>query len=82
MKSTELDKALNDTKVSNALSILGGQSNSYRANVAKERVSLMEDEKDLLEEIAHAKTKAEKQELQKQLEEIKAMRRELEKNLR
>jgi hypothetical protein len=42
----------------------------------------MEAEKDLIEAIAHAKTKAEKQELQKQLDELKAVRRELEKTLR
>jgi hypothetical protein len=42
---------------------------------------LMEDEKDILEAIAHAKTKAEKEELQKQLDQIRALRRDLEKNL-
>ena len=42
----------------------------------------MEAERDLMEAIAHAGTKAEKEELQKQLEELKAMRRELEKSLR
>ena len=39
-------------------------------------------EKDLIEAIAHAKSKAEKQELQKQLDELKAVRRDLEKSLR
>jgi hypothetical protein len=77
-----LDKALNDSKVAKALSIFGGESNQYRANVAKERVSLMEEEKDLLEAIARARTKEEKQELQKQLDEIRAMRRQLEKSLK
>lgn len=79
---TELDKALNDTKVAKALSIFGGESNQYRAQVAKERVSLMEEEKDLLEAIARARTKEEKAELEKQLVEIKAMRRQLEKSLK
>ena len=81
-KPTEMDKALNDSKVAKALSIFGGESNAYRANVAKERVSLMEEEKDLIEAIAHAKTKEEKEELRKQLEELKAMRRMLEKSLK
>lgn len=81
-KPTELDKALNDSKVANALSILGGQSADYRANLAKERVSLMQDESDLIEAIAHAKTKEERAELQKQLDELRAYRRDLEKSLR
>ena len=81
-RPTELDKALNDSKVAKVLSIFGGESNQYRANVAKERVSLMEEEKDLLEAIARARTKEEKQELQKQLDEIRAMRRQLEKSLK
>ncbi len=81
-KPTEMDKALNDSKVAKALSIFGGESNTYRANVAKERVSLMEEEKDLIEAIAHAKTKEEKEELRKQLDELKAMRRQLEKSLK
>src|ERR1035437_2559074 len=59
-KPTELDKALNDSKVTNALSILGGQSADYRANLAKERFSMMQDESDPNEAIAHAKTKKER----------------------
>jgi sensor histidine kinase regulating citrate/malate metabolism len=50
--------------------------------VAKERVSLMEEEKVLLEAIARARTKDEKQDLQKQLDEIRTMRRQLEKSLK
>ncbi len=81
-KPTELDKALNDTKVSNALSVLGGQSADYRAGLAKERVDLLQDERDILEQMKLAKTKAEKDELQKELDEIRGIRRDLEKNLR
>jgi hypothetical protein len=81
-RETEADKALNDPRVAKALAIFGGESASYRANIAKERVSLMEDEKDLLEAIAFAKTKEEKQELQKQLDELRALRRDLEKSLK
>jgi hypothetical protein len=81
-KPTELDKALNDSKVSQKLSALGGQSADYRAGLAKERVSMMQDESDLIEAIAHAKTKEERAELQKQLDELRAFRRDLEKNMR
>jgi hypothetical protein len=81
-KPTELDKALNDSKVTKALSILGGQSADFRANLAKERVSMMQEESDLIEAIAHAKTKEERAEFQKQLDELRAYRRDLEKSLR
>jgi hypothetical protein len=79
-KSTEVDNALNDSKVAQKLSIFGGESSSYRKNIAKERMSLMETERDILEAIAHAKTKEEKAALQKELTEIKALRRDLEKS--
>jgi hypothetical protein len=42
----------------------------------------MEAEKDLIEAIGHAKTAAEKRELQQQLDQLKAFRRELEKSRR
>ncbi len=81
-KSTEADKALNDASIAKPLSIFGGESSQFRQKVASERVSLMEDEKDILEAIAHAKTKEEKAELKKQLNALRAQRRELERTLR
>lgn len=81
-KPTEVDRALNDPKVSKLLSIFGGESSQHRAGIAHERVSLMEAEKDILEAMKVARTKEEKAELQKQLDELKAFRRELEKSLR
>ena len=75
-KSSELDRALNDPKKS--FSLFGGESTSQRENMAKERVSLMESERDILEAIAYAKTKAEKNELRKELDQIRALRRDLE----
>jgi len=79
---TEMDKALNDSKISKALAIFGGHSGEQRAAVASERVKLMEDEKDLIEAINYAKTKEEKQALRKQLDEMRKVRRELEKSLK
>lgn len=81
-KSTETDRALNDPKVSRIFSLFGGESSEHRAGIAQERVSLMEAEKDILEAMKTARTKEEKAELQKQLDELKAYRRELEKSLR
>jgi hypothetical protein len=82
LKASEVDTALNDAKVARPLAIFGGDSAQFRQRVAAERVELMEAEKDIIEAIAHAKTKEEKQELQKQLDELKAMRRQLDKSLR
>lgn len=81
-KVSDVDQALNNAKTSKVLSIFGGQSAQYRQQVASERVSLMEDEKDLIEAIAHAKTKEEKAKLQTQLDALREERRELEKAMR
>ncbi len=81
-KPSEVDLALNDAKVAKPLAIFGGESAQFRKRVASERVELMEAEKDIMEAMARAKTKKEKDELQKQLDELRAVRRELEKSLR
>ena len=77
-----MDSALNDSKITRPLAIFGGDSAQFRQRVASERVQLMEAEKDVMEAIARAKTKPEKAELQKQLDELRTMRRELDKSLR
>jgi len=82
LQVSEVDSALNDSKIARPLSIFGGDSAQFRQGVASERVELMEAEKDLIEAIAFAKTKEEKAALQKQLNELKAMRRELDKSMR
>ena len=81
-KATETDKALNDVKIAKPLAIFGGESSQFRERVASERVQLMEAEKDILEQMKLAKTKAERAELQKQLDELRDYRRSLEKSLR
>ena len=82
LKVSEVDTALNDAKIAKPLSVFGGESSQFRQRVASERVELMEAEKDILEAMKRARTKEEKQALQKQLDELKATRRELEKSLR
>jgi hypothetical protein len=79
-KSSELDKALNNPKVS--VPLFGGQSTASRTSVASERASLLQAEADLIEEIGRAKTKEQKAELRKQLDELKKIRRELEHAIR
>ncbi len=78
MTPTTLDTSLNDPNVSHKLAILGGSSSEDRARLAQERVSLLEAEKDLLQEISNARTKEEREELEKTLNEMRTMRRELE----
>ncbi|PAW66295.1 MAG: hypothetical protein B9S34_08395 [Opitutia bacterium Tous-C1TDCM] len=82
LQVSETDLALNDSKLAKPLAIFGGDSAQYRRNVASERVELMEAEKDLIEAIAHAKTKEEKAMLQKQLDELRTLRRNLDKSMR
>jgi hypothetical protein len=81
-KPTPLDETLNGSKVSGALALFGGQSSSDRSAIAQERVSMMEEERDMIEAIAQATTKEEKEQLQKTLNSMKEMRRELERSLR
>ncbi|HEX2855570.1 MAG TPA: hypothetical protein VHO24_20205 [Opitutaceae bacterium] len=76
-KVGEIDGALNSSAVSP--SILGGYSTKVRTGLAQERVELMEFEKDLTEAMARAKTKEEKAALKKQIDDIREMRRNLEK---
>ncbi len=79
-KPSELDKALNNPKVS--IPLFGGQSTSSRASIASERTALLEAEADLIEEIGRARTKEQKAELRKQLDELKKVRRDLEHAIR
>jgi hypothetical protein len=81
-KPTPLDETLNSPKLSKALALFGGQSSDDRSNVAKERVAMMEEERDMIEAIDQATTKEEKEELQKTLDSMRAMRREFEQALR
>jgi len=82
LKPSQADLALNDEKIAKPLAVFGGESAQFRKRVASERVELLEVEKDLLQAIAVSKTKAEKAELEKQLAEIRAVRRDLDKTLR
>jgi len=82
LKASEVDVALNDSKIAAPLAIFGGESSQFRQRVASERVQLMEAEKDIIEAMARARTKPERAELQKQLDEIRGFRRELDKTLR
>ncbi len=81
-KPTALDETLNGPKASKWFAIFGGQSSEDRANIARERVAMMEDERDLIEAIAQAQDPEEKEQLQRTLDSMRAMRRDLESALR
>jgi hypothetical protein len=81
-KSSDLDKSLNDPALTKSFSLFGGKSTEQRESVAAERVSLMEGERDLLEAMKTARTKAEVDLLQKKVDDLKAMRRDLDQALR
>jgi hypothetical protein len=78
IKSSALDTSLNDTEVAHKLAIFGGSSAEDRSRLAEERVSLLEAERDLIEQVFAARTDAERAELQKQMDTLKTMRRQLE----
>lgn len=81
-KPTALDETINSPKLSKAFALFGGQSSEDRSSIAKERVAMMEEEKEIMEAIAQAGTKEEKEQLQKVLDSMRTMRRELEQSLR
>jgi hypothetical protein len=81
-KPTPLDETLNSPKLSKIFGIFGGQSSEDRSSIAQERVAMMEEERDIIEAISQAETPEEKALLQKTLDSMRAMRRELEQSLR
>ncbi len=82
LQTTETDLALNDSKVAKPLAIFGGESAQFRKRVAAERLELLEAEKDIIEQIAMAQTPEQKKLLQTQLDQLREMRRQLDKSLR
>jgi hypothetical protein len=82
MKSSDLDQSLNDAKSAKKFSLFGGKSTEQRESVAAERVSLMEAERDILEAMKQNKTPAELALLQKQVDDLRIVRRNLDVELR
>lgn len=82
MKSSDLDQSLNDAKSAKKFSLFGGKSTEQRESVAAERVSLMEAERDILEAMKQNKTPAELALLQKQVDDLRTVRRNLDVELR
>ena len=77
MKSTDLDKSLNSDKLSNAAALFGGNSASHMAAVATTRVALLEQERTLLERLKFPRTEKDQALVEKELENIRTTRRNL-----
>lgn len=79
VKSTEVDKALNNEKITKVAAIFGGNSAEHLSNVAASRVELMEIERSLLEALKLPTTLAEYEATQKELDQLRTTRRNLDK---
>ncbi len=82
LTSTGLDQAINSPGVSKAAALFGGKSTAQRESVAAVRVHLMETERDLLEKQKVPMTRPELELIQKQVEQLRTRRRELDITLR
>ncbi len=79
IKPTALDDSISDPEVAHKPSPSSAVPPSEdRSRLAEERVSLLEAERDITEQIFASRTDAERAEVQKQLNELKTMRRQLE----
>jgi hypothetical protein len=77
MKSTDLDKSINSDKASKAAAIFGGNSASHMEAVAATRVALLENEREMLERLKFPRTEEDRALIEKELENIRKTRREL-----
>jgi len=77
LKASDLDKALNNATLAKAAAVFGGNSAAYLETVAATRVRYMEAERDLLSDMKEPRTLQDLAILQKELDEIRVMQREL-----
>jgi len=77
IKSTDLDRTLNNEKVAHAAAIFGGNSADHMSAVAASRVMLLEQERDVLEAMKRPATVEELKMMAAQIEEIRSTRRNL-----
>lgn len=77
IKSSELDKTLNNKKLASAAAIFGGNSSSHLAAIAASRISLMEQERAVLESMKLPRTLPQLAELETELDQLRTTRRNL-----
>ena len=77
VKSSDLDRALNNPKLANAAAIFGGNSAEHLSAVAASRVSLLEAERSVLEDMKRPGTATALAQLEAELEQLRVTRRNL-----
>ena len=77
VKSTDLDKALNNQKLATAAAVFGGNSAAHLSAVAASRVMLLEQERMVLEAMKRPATLAERDMMEAEIEQLRVTRRNL-----
>lgn len=77
VKSTDLDRTLNNDKLSKAAAIFGGNSSEHLSAVAASRVYLLEQERAVLEAMKRPATSAEFKMMEAEVEQLRVSRRDL-----
>ena len=77
VKPTELDRTFNNPQVAKGAALFGGNSADHLSAVAASRVSLMETELEVLEAMKRPATLEARSEMQKEIEQLRETRRNL-----
>jgi len=77
VKSSDLDRALNNPQLAHAAAIFGGNSAEHLSAVAASRVSLLEAERAVLEDMKRPGTTTALAQLETELEQLRVTRRNL-----
>jgi paraquat-inducible protein B len=79
LKSTELDKTLNNAQVSTAAALFGGNSAEHLAAVAASRMGLLQTERDVLESMKRPASREALAMMDAELDQLRTTRRNLDK---
>jgi len=77
VKPGELDKALNSPKLSTAAAIFGGNSSEHLSEMAASRVSILEAERSILEDMKRPASLDDLKQLETELDQLKTTMRDL-----
>jgi cyanate lyase len=77
LKSSELDKTLNNSQVATAAALFGGNSAEHLAAVAASRMSLLQTERDVLESMKRPASREALAMMDAELEQLRTTRRNL-----
>jgi hypothetical protein len=77
MKSSDLDRAINNDKLARAAAVFGGNSADHLSAVAATRLALLENERDVLEAMKRPATLEELTMMEKEIEQLRVNRRNL-----